>query len=83
MKNEIQIAQAIHCNRCGLSFSAPKSLNCQPFCGERAARIDEFCTCPHCQQTDCHWLHAADVMPRFEGNFDGRKRAEREWLQAN
>jgi hypothetical protein len=33
---------------------------------------------------DSHWIYASsDMMPDFEGGFDARKRAERNWLQQN
>lgn len=73
----------IHCNRCDKAFEAPKELDRQQFAGQKAARIETPCTCPHCQQTDWHWLFAGDVMPAFEGGFDARKRAERQWLMEN
>lgn len=75
--------QTIHCNRCDQPFEAPREMKRDGFCGQKAARIQEFCTCPHCQQTDGHWLYASDVMPVFEGGFDARKQQERQWLAAN
>lgn len=83
MTYQIQTTQTIHCNRCDRPFPASKPMRRDGFCGTKVARLSEFSTCPHCQQTDCHWLYAADVMPKFEGNFDGRKLAQMQWLQIN
>lgn len=73
----------IHCNRCHKAFEAPKSLDRQPFAGESAARLEMPCTCPYCQQTDWHWFYADDVIPKFDGGFDARKRARLQWLLNN
>lgn len=80
---EVPQATQIHCNRCNESFAAPRPLSRDPFCGQKAARIHDFCTCPHCQQTDAHWLFAGDVMPQFEGGADHRARSARQWLRQN
>ena len=79
----VQINDTIHCNRCDKPFHAPKVMNRDGFCGTQAARIGEFCTCPHCQQTDCHWVYSIDVLPKFEGKFDGRKQQILQWLLDN
>lgn len=79
----IEQGQPIECNRCAKTFAAPKTLRRAQFGGSRAARIETFCACPHCGQTDSHWFNASHVMPTFEGGFDARKRAERKWLSEN
>ncbi len=83
LSNLVQIDETIHCNRCDKAFNAPKKMNRDGFCGQKAARISEFCTCPLCQQTDCHWVYASDTMPKFEGNFEIRKRLSLKWLLEN
>lgn len=83
MSHLILAKTTIHCNRCDQAFEAPKDLPREGFAGQKAARIETFCTCPHCGQTDCHWLYANDVMPKFDGNFEARKRATMTWLLAN
>ena len=76
--------QTIHCNRCNATFEAPKDMERDGFYGTKAARIRQFCLCPHCGQSDSHWVYAADIpMPTFEGGFDARKKAERQWLREN
>ena len=81
--HKVATQETIHCNRCDKAFAAPKEMNRDSFCGQPAARIHEFSTCPHCQQTDGHWVFASDTMPTFEGGFDQRKRAQRQWLATN
>jgi hypothetical protein len=73
----------IHCNRCDKEFEAGREMIRGSFCGTKAARLEQFCKCPHCGQNDSHWIYAADAMPAFEGGFDARKRAERQWLREN
>ena len=73
----------LHCNRCDEGFVAQSTLTREPFCGQQAARVQDFVTCPHCQQTDGHWVYAKDVLPTFEGNFEQRRRAMRQWLGEN
>lgn len=83
MTQQVTTQETIHCNRCNQAFAAPKEMTRDGFHGQQAARIHDFCTCPHCEQTDAHWVFASDMMPEFEGNFEGRKRAKQEWLRAN
>jgi len=76
--------QTIHCNRCDKGFEAQKDLERAGFFGGKAARLEQFCECPHCGQNDSHWFYAVDAgMPEFEGGFDARKKAERKWLMEN
>jgi len=79
----VRAGDTVHCNRCVKAFEAPKQMDRGEFCGSKAARLEQFCVCPHCGQNDSHWIHADDVMPTFEGGFDARKRAERKWLMEN
>jgi len=72
-----------HCNRCDKPFQLKGDMTCGPFCGTKAARLEQFAKCPHCGQNDSHWIYGADVAPAFEGNFDARKRAMRHWLAEN
>ena len=44
----VEVQATIHCNRCDKAFEAPKELTRDGFCGTKAARINEPCTCPHC-----------------------------------
>ena len=83
--NDKQVSpqETIHCNRCNKAFYAPKEMTRDGFCGQKAARVHDFCTCPHCEQTDGHWVFASDLMPEFEGGFEKRRKAERQWLRNN
>ena len=84
MTQKVEQGQPINCNRCEAKFTAPKNMTRAGFCGTKAARIQDFCQCPDCGQTDNHWVYAIDVeMPTFEGGFDARKRAEYQWLMEN
>lgn len=80
---QVAIGTPIHCNRCDKSFSAESEMTRGPFCGTKAARLEQFSRCPHCGQNDSHWVFSADIMPTFEGGFDARKRAERKWQREN
>lgn len=74
----------VRCNKCQSKFEAPKEMKRTAFNGQSAARImDDFCTCPICGQTDCHWVYAKDIMPIFEGSKGQIKRQENEWLENN
>lgn len=77
----VQTGDTVHCNRCDKAFQASAEMTRGPFCGSKAARLEQFAKCPHCGQNDSHWVFASDVMPTFEGGFDARKRAERKWLR--
>ena len=60
----IEMGSLVRCNKCSEPFEAPRELPREKFYGQAAARIqDQFCTCPHCNQTDVHWVHASDIMP--------------------
>lgn len=80
---KIAIGDIVHCNRCDKPFEAIKEMFRDMFCGQEAARIHEFSTCPMCQQTDNHWVYATDITPKFEGGFEKRRRVRRHWLQEN
>ena len=69
----INAGTPIRCNRCSEVFEAPKEMERDQFWGQSAARInDDFCNCPHCNQTDVHWVYASDIIP--EGlNADKQK----------
>lgn len=73
----------IHCNRCDKAFLSPKAMTRGQFCGTKVARLKQFCKCPHCGQSDSHWVYARDLMPMFKGGFDARKRAQRKWMKEN
>jgi len=73
----------IRCNRCSAKFWAEKKMERDCFCGQKAARVQDFSTCPECGQTDCHWVYASDVMPVFPGGREKRRMAEMKWLRAN
>ena len=73
----------IHCNRCDERFSSPKEMMRGPFCGTNAARLEQFCECPNCDQHDSHWIYAPEIMPDFPGGYDARKKAARKWLEEN
>ena len=80
---QVAIGTPIHCNRCDRAFSALQDMTRGPFCGTKAARLEQFAKCPHCGQNDSHWIYASDLMPTFEGGFDARKRAEHKWRREN
>lgn len=80
---EVKIKSTLHCNRCDKSFLAPKKMTRDKFYGQETARTNEFCTCEHCQQTDIHWIYANDLIPEFEGSFEKRREAKRQWLKEN
>ena len=80
---KVQAGDTIHCNRCDKAFGASAEMTRGSFAGSKAARLEQFTSCPHCGQNDSHWVFAQDVLPTFEGGFDARKRAERQWLRAN
>jgi hypothetical protein len=61
----VTVNSPVRCNRCSCKFNAPKEMVRSLFAGQRAARIENFCTCPECNQTDCHWVYASDVAPEF------------------
>jgi len=75
----------LHCNRgdCGATFPAPADLERRGFAGSQAARTTTMVTCPHCQRPDGQWVHAADIMPTFEGGYDARRRQAMTWTLAN
>jgi len=79
----VQTGDTIHCNRCDKPFESTSDMTRGPFCGSKAARLEQFAHCPHCGQSDSHWVFASDIMPTFDGGFDARKRAERKWLREN
>jgi len=83
MSQKVNSQDTIHCNRCNEAFEAPKEMDRDGFHGQQAARIHDFCTCPHCQQTDAHWVFASDLIPTFEGNFESQKRQKKNWLNNN
>jgi len=68
----------VRCNRCNQKFDAPKEMNRNPLWGQTAARVLDFCECPHCGQTDNHWVFAADIMP---AGLNWRK--VNAWTEAN
>ena len=84
------------CNRCQGKWEA-EVINRNKFYGNSAARVLDFSTCPHCGQTDNHWVYASDIMPEFAVevpetiNPDYRqkfienkvKKACQNWLEAN
>lgn len=80
---KVKINSTLHCNRCDKSFLAPKEMTRDKFYGQETTRINEFCTCPYCQQTDIHWVYANDLMPKFEGSFEKKRKAKRQWLNEN
>ena len=73
----------IRCNKCEAVFSTDQQMSRDGFCGTKAARVQDFSTCPHCDQTDHHWVYSSDIMPTFEGGFDKRKTQERKWIMEN
>ena len=83
MKMKTTNQTPIRCNRCEAKFQVEKEMERDPFCGQKAARVQEFSNCPECGQGDHHWVYASDVMPKFEGGFDKRKRTEKTWLNSN
>ena len=80
---KVEAGTTAHCNRCDKAFTLKSDTERGPFCGSKAARIDQFIKCPHCGQTDTHWIFASDIAPEFDGGFDTRKRALRAWLTQN
>jgi hypothetical protein len=57
----VEVGSPIRCNRCSEVFAAPKEMTRGDF-WKNAARInDDFCTCPHCDQTDVHWTYESDL----------------------
>lgn len=74
--------KTITCNRCQGKWTAEVQ-NVNKFNGNRAARVLDFTTCPHCGQTDNHWIYAADVMPQFDGKPFQIKKQQQAWLEAN
>ena len=79
----VKITSPIRCNRCDKHFPAPRPMKRDGFCGTMAARIQEVCTCPYCQQTDWHWVYASDIMPPFEGNLAISTSLRKQWLAEN
>ncbi len=77
------VGDKVHCNRCDKPFEAVKKMFRDMFCGQKAARIQEFSSYPMCQQADSHWIYAIDIMSKFEGGFKKCRRAQRRWLQEN
>lgn len=73
----------VHCNKteCQKEFEA--NVTRQRFGGAQATRTNEMVQCPHCGKIDSQWVYASDVMPVFEGGFDARKRAARQWTTDN
>lgn len=70
--------KTVRCNRCQEKFESPVEINIK-FEGYAAARItSDFMTCPHCGQTDNHWLYAVDYMPAGMN-----RKQQRDWLEAN
>ncbi len=49
------------CNRCDQPFALAACAQGHPFHTEPAARLIGFSSCPHCGQTDAHWVYAADL----------------------
>jgi len=80
---KVQKGSPIHCNRCDQKFDAPKDMQRNEFWGQNAARIDDFCTCPHCEQTDSHYVYATDIMPEFEGSPAKVRKMQRDWAEEN
>lgn len=86
----------ITCNRCQEKWEG-EAENVNKFNGNQAARILDFSSCPHCGQTDNHWIYASDVMPEFivevpetitpeyRPRFieNKTKKARQAWLEAN
>lgn len=82
----VETQATIHCNRCDKAFETPKPLTRDGFMGQKSARINEPCECPHCNQSDWHWVYASDVLPveiKEVRNPDKRKKLELEWLKQN
>jgi len=52
------------CNRCNKEFDLPKDREGSGFDGN-AARLKQTCACPHCEQTDSHWIFASDLIARI------------------
>jgi hypothetical protein len=49
------------CNRCDKKFELPKDRQGDEDNPGVAYRLWQFCECPHCKQTDCHWVYVADL----------------------
>ena len=73
----------IRCNRCDAKFYIEKEMERDPFCGQKAARVQEFSQCPKCGQSDHHWVYANDIMPIFSGGYDKCRTQERRWMMEN
>lgn len=73
----------IHCNRCDKKFSAQSDMQRNEFWGQSAARVTDFCTCPHCNQTDNHYVYAIDIMPEFAGSPEKIRKMQRNWMDEN
>ena len=72
----------IRCNRCqGIWETEVKEHS--KFRGQAAARVYDWFECPHCGQTDNHWIYASDIMPIFEGTPVQIKRQRENWLNEN
>jgi hypothetical protein len=56
------------CNRCHALFTLPKECTGETH-SSRAVRIQDFCTCPHCDMSDCHWVYTDDLTPIREVRF--------------
>ena len=70
--------KTIRCNKCQGKFESEKEYQVK-FNDFSAVRIaDDFLTCPHCNQTDCHWIYASDYIP--QGLTLGQ---QRKWLHNN
>jgi hypothetical protein len=70
------------CNKCERKFESIE-VERDKFYGQWAARVQEFTTCPKCNQTDHHWVYAIDVMPDFKGKQWKVKEQQKQWLRSN
>jgi uncharacterized protein with PIN domain len=73
----------IRCNRCQGKWEAETKSPVGKFEGSAAIRVLDWMTCPHCEQTDNHWIYASDVMPTFTGSPEQIRKQQRKWLEVN
>lgn len=51
----------VHCNRCDKPFPLTRERRGGDL-GDGTARLEQFENCPHCGQTDSHWVYQRDYQ---------------------